>query len=66
MDYISALEKSLGAQAKKNYLPMQPGDVPITSANTCALEQWIGFKPNTLVPYGVQQFVDWYREFYSL
>ena len=66
MEYISALETSLGKTAKKHYLPMQPGDVPATSANTDELSAWVGFKPNTDVQQGVAQFVDWYRKYYKL
>ena len=65
MEYISALETALGKTAKKNYLPMQPGDVPATAANTDELDTWVGFKPNTAVPQGVAQFVDWYRNYYT-
>lgn len=64
MDYISALEKALGKQAIKNMLPMQPGDVLETSADTQALYEVIGFKPHTSVEQGVQRFVDWYKKFY--
>ena len=49
MDYIEAVEKALGISSTKEFLPMQPGDVPATSADTSALESWIGFKPNTPV-----------------
>ncbi len=65
MDYISALEKALGLTAIKNYLPMQPGDVIATAANTDALQQWINFTPNTLVPIGLQRFVEWYKAYYT-
>ena len=65
MEYISALETALGKTAKKNYLPMQPGDVPATAANTDELDAWVGFKPNTAVPQGVARFVDWYRNYYT-
>lgn len=64
MDYITALENALGLTAQKNYLPMQPGDVPATAANTDELDAWVGFKPNTAVTDGVQRFVDWYRSYY--
>ena len=47
MDYIGALEKSLGIEAIKEFLPMQPGDVPATSADTHELAAWVGFQPNT-------------------
>jgi UDP-glucuronate 4-epimerase len=66
MDYIQALENALGVTALKNYLPMQPGDVPATAANTDELNSWVGFKPNTPVQQGVAQFVDWYRSYYKV
>ena len=66
MDYIQALENALGVTAQKNYLPMQPGDVPATAANTDELNSWVGFKPNTPVQQGVAQFVDWYRSYYKV
>ncbi|WP_226570545.1 NAD-dependent epimerase [Mangrovibacter yixingensis] len=65
MDYISALEKALGKSASKNMLPMQAGDVLETSADTQALYDTIGFKPQMSVDEGVKHFVDWYREFYQ-
>lgn len=66
MDYIEALESALGISAKKQFLPMQPGDVPATAADTSALEAWTGFRPGTPVKHGVAQFVAWYREFYGV
>ncbi len=66
MDYIEALELAIGTTAEKNYLPMQPGDVPATAANTDALNAWVGFKPDTAVKVGVARFVTWYREFYGV
>lgn len=65
MDYIGALEQALGRKAEKNYLPMQPGDVPATSADTAELDAWVGFKPSTPVNEGVARFVDWYQKFYQ-
>ncbi|PLR41636.1 protein CapI [Chimaeribacter californicus] len=65
MAYIEALEAALGIEARKNLLPMQPGDVLETSADTTALYQAIGFKPETSVTDGIQRFVDWYRNFYQ-
>ena len=64
MDYIQALELALGITAIKNFLPIQPGDVPATSANTDALNAWVGFKPNTSVSQGVAQFAKWYQSYY--
>lgn len=66
LGYISALETALGQKAVKNYLPMQPGDVPATSANTDELNAWVGFKPNTPVNQGVARFVEWYRNYYNV
>lgn len=66
MSYIDALEQALGITAEKQFLPMQPGDVPATAADTSALEAWVGFKPNTPVREGVGRFVAWYREFYGV
>lgn len=65
MDYIEALEVALGVEAIKNYLPMQPGDLPATAANTDELDAWAGFKPNTAVTEGVTQFVQWYLSYYK-
>jgi len=64
MDYIGALEKALGKEAKKNYMPMQPGDVPATHADASALEAYVGFRPKTKVEDGVQAFIDWYNSYY--
>ena len=66
MDYIEAVEQALGTTAEKDFLPMQPGDVPATAANTSALEDWVHFKPNTPVQEGVAKFVVWYREVYGV
>jgi len=65
LEYIEAIEQALGVMADKQFLPMQPGDVPATAADTSALEAWTGFKPNTPVKEGVAKFVAWYREFYG-
>jgi UDP-glucuronate 4-epimerase len=66
MAYIGALERSVGTMAKMKMLPMQPGDVPATAADTRALEEWIGFKPNTSTEVGIGRFVDWYMDFYKV
>ena len=65
MDYIEAIELALGHTAVKNYLPMQPGDVPATAANTDELDAWVGFKPGTEVRVGVVRFVTWYRRYHG-
>jgi UDP-glucuronate 4-epimerase len=64
MDYIRAIEKALGREAKLEMLPMQPGDVRATEADTSALEAATGFRPATPVEEGVRRFVEWYREYY--
>ncbi|KLX74856.1 hypothetical protein SK81_01987 [Escherichia coli] len=66
MDYITALEEALGKEAEKNMMPIQPGDVLETSADTKALYDVIGFKPQISVKDGVKNFVDWYRAFYKV
>jgi len=66
MDYIKAIEEALGMEAKKNFLPMQAGDVPATSADVQALMDDVGFKPDTAVEDGVARFVDWYRSYYRV
>ena len=66
MDYIAAIETSLGVEAKKNFLPMQAGDVAATAADTTNLEQWVNFRPNTSVTLGVTRFIDWYLDFYRV
>jgi UDP-glucuronate 4-epimerase len=66
MDYIEAVEQSLGVTAEKELLPMQPGDVRATASDTSALETWVDFKPNTPVKEGVARFVAWYRQFHGV
>ena len=64
MDYITALESALGTTVLKRMLPIQPGDMHSTAADTTALAAWVGFSPATPVAEGVARFVHWYREFY--
>ncbi len=66
MYLISVLEKSLGKVAEKNYLPMQPGDVPKTYADVDDLIRDVGFKPATSIESGVERFVDWYSSYYGI
>ena len=66
MEYIGSIEQALGRQIKKNFMPMQPGDVLATNSDTEALNEWVGFRPNTSVADGVAKFVAWYRDFYKL
>jgi UDP-glucuronate 4-epimerase len=63
---IEVLETALGKPAIKNFMPIQPGDVPITYADVDALIQDIDFQPNTSIEVGVQNFVDWYRSYYRV
>lgn len=65
LDYIEALEDALGTKAKKNMLPIQPGDVVATHADTTKLTEKIHFKPRTSVREGVKKFVDWYTNYYN-
>lgn len=66
MDFVEAIEDAVGKKAKKNLMPIQPGDVPSTSADVTELEKAVGFKPNTSVKQGIANFVKWYREYYKL
>tara|TARA_A100001388_G_C28763830_1_gene499426 strand:+ start:12 stop:1034 length:1023 start_codon:yes stop_codon:yes gene_type:complete len=66
MRYISALEDAIGKTAKKIFLPMQPGDVKTTSACTKSLEEYIDFKPQTSIQKGIDEFISWYKDFYSV
>ncbi len=66
MDYIGAVEKAVGKEAIKEYLPMQPGDVPATYADVNDLVKDTGFKPSTSIEEGINNFVQWYKEYYQL
>ena len=66
MDFIGLLESAIGKTAQKEFLPMQAGDVKATYADTSALEAWVGFKPHTPLNDGVEKFVSWYHQFYSI
>ncbi len=66
MEFIEAIEKALGKKAKKNMLPIQPGDVPITYADVSDLVEDLGYKPATSVQKGINEFVDWYKQFYGV
>lgn len=65
MKYIETLENCLGKKAQKNFLPLQPGDVPATYANIDALVNDVGYKPATPIESGIARFVDWYRGYYK-
>jgi UDP-glucuronate 4-epimerase len=66
MHYIRTLESCLGREAKLQYLPMQPGDVRATIADSSRLEAAIGYSPTTMVEDGIAQFVDWYKHYHGI
>ena len=66
LKFIETLESALGIEAKKELLPMQPGDVPDTYADVSSLVEDTGYQPSTDVETGVKAFVDWYRDFYKV
>ncbi|MEK2535798.1 NAD-dependent epimerase/dehydratase family protein, partial [Tetragenococcus halophilus] len=65
MEFVEAIENKLGKVAKKNYMDLQPGDVPETYANVDDLYRDIEFKPQTTIQDGVDKFIDWYLEYYK-
>lgn len=66
MDYISAIEKILGKTAKKEFLPMQPGDVPRTEADVSDLVKNMGYRPDTPVKAGIKKFIEWYKMYFKI
>ncbi len=64
--FIETIEQAVGMQAKRNLMPMQAGDVPATFADINALEDAVGFRPSTSIVVGIQKFVQWYRDYYSI
>ena len=66
MDFISTLESCLGIEAKKNFLPLQAGDVPDTYADVTALVDDVGYQPRTPIAVGIANFVSWYKEYYGI
>ena len=64
--YIEVLEECLGRKAKKNFLPLQPGDVPDTFADVDDLARDFDYRPDTSIEVGIRRFVDWYRTFYGV
>jgi UDP-glucuronate 4-epimerase len=65
MDFIGALEQALSMEAKKDFQPIQPGDVVATFADTAKLEAWTGVSPGTSITDGVERFVAWYRGYFK-
>lgn len=66
MGFIEAIEQALGREAKKEFLPLQDGDVPATHADVEELADWTGFRPAMPVTEGVKRFVAWYRDYYKI
>jgi UDP-glucuronate 4-epimerase len=64
--FIEVIEQALGKEAQKNFLPMQPGDVPVTYADVDELIKDVGFKPSTSIEEGIGHFVKWYRSYYHI
>ena len=65
MDFIACIEKAVGREAKKNFLPAQPGEVPVTYADVTDLQADFGFTPTTPIEQGISEFVAWYRDYYQ-
>lgn len=66
MEFIAAIESACGKQAQKNYLPMQPGDVYQTNADTTLLHESMFYKPSKDIVLGIKETVNWYRDFYKI
>lgn len=66
LDFVNAIEKELGVLAKRNFMDLQPGDVPATWADSTLLRNLIDFQPDTNIQDGVSKFVTWYREYYGI
>ena len=64
--FIEIVEKNLGKKARKNLLPMQPGDVEITYADVSSLIEELGYKPQTPPEVGVKKFIEWFKWFYKV
>ena len=65
LEFIQTIEQALGREAIKNFLPMQPGDVHATYADTAKLAEWVDFAPRTPLKEGIARFVDWYRDWHE-
>lgn len=66
MEYIRMVEVTCGIEAKKEYLPMQPGDVRASLADISKAKEMLGYEPKTQIKDGVPQFVEWYRQYYEI
>ncbi|MEJ2055867.1 MAG: hypothetical protein P8X42_18285 [Calditrichaceae bacterium] len=65
MDFIEAIEDALGRKAQKNMMPLQPGDVPATYADVIDLINDVDYKPATPIRYGINRFVEWFKDYYK-
>ena len=65
LDFIDAIEEAVGKEAIRNYMPIQPGDVPNTFADVSKLESDFNYKPDTPIKTGVERFVNWFKQFYG-
>lgn len=66
VDFITAIEEELGMKANKEFLPLQPGDVPATYADVNDLVTNLNYKPNSTIKNGIKAFIKWYKEYYSI
>jgi UDP-glucuronate 4-epimerase len=66
MRYIEAIESAIGMKGTYNMMDIQPGDVPATHADTSSLQEYIDFRPQTPVDYGVAKFIEWYKDYYLI
>jgi len=66
MKFIEVIEDTLGRKAEKEFLDLQPGDVPATFADVDNLINDVGFKPSTSIEYGIKKFIDWYKDYYHV
>ncbi len=66
MDYVLAIEQACGTEGKKEYLPMQPGDVRSSLADISKAKKMLGYAPKTMIKDGIPKFVSWYKEYYKL
>ncbi|MCW4469556.1 NAD-dependent epimerase [Flavobacterium sp. MFBS3-15] len=66
LDFIAEIEKTIGREAKKDYLPMQPGDVERTWADVAPLAADFDYQPSTDISVGVEKFINWYKEYYKV
>ena len=65
-DFIQAIESSLNLKAEKEFLPIQPGDVPATFADIQALKDYVDFQPSTSIHDGISRFIQWYKSYYKI